>query len=147
VEDLELLGAPRAWLWVVLGGTAIAIPTLFRGFLRRGKGSRHEKRFWLQRAPQFAAAINLFLVSCAFEAIEFVLGTGEPAFATALASRSSSLVGSLSGLRFLPTRRSSTGSRCAKLVRIASFSTRFTRGSSYSCWGVQAPPCLRSVLS
>lgn len=81
MEELELLGAPRAWLWVVLGGTAIAIPALFRGFIRRGRGSRHESRFWLQRAPQLAAGINLFLVSCAFEAIEFVLGTGEPAFA------------------------------------------------------------------
>jgi protein-S-isoprenylcysteine O-methyltransferase Ste14 len=81
VEDLELFGAPRAWLWVVLGGTALAVPALVRGFLRRGKGPRHEKSFWLQRAPQLAAGINLFLVSCAFEAIEFVLGSGEPAFA------------------------------------------------------------------
>lgn len=81
MEELELFGAPRAWLWVVLGGTALAVPALVRGFLRRGKGPRHEKRFWVQRAPQLAAGLNLFLVSCAFEAIEFVLGNGEPAFA------------------------------------------------------------------
>jgi protein-S-isoprenylcysteine O-methyltransferase Ste14 len=54
-----------------------------RGFLRRGRGPRHEHNFWLQRAPQLAAGLNLFLVACAFEAIEFVLGTGEPAFAKA----------------------------------------------------------------
>ena len=83
MDELELFGAPRAWLWLVLGGTALAVPTLLRGFVRRGKGSRHEKRFWLQRAPQLAAGANLFLVSAAFEAIEFVLGTGEPAFAKA----------------------------------------------------------------
>ena len=81
MEQLELLGAPRAWLWVVLGGTALAVPALVRGFLRRGRGSRHERGFWLQRAPQLAAGLNLFLVSCAFEAIEFALGSGEPAFA------------------------------------------------------------------
>lgn len=88
MDDLELFGAPRAWLWLVLGGTALAVPTLLRGFLRRGKGSRHEKRFWLQRAPQLAAGANLFFVSAAFEAIEFVLGTGEPAFAKATFSAS-----------------------------------------------------------
>ncbi len=54
--------------------TALALPTLLRGFIRRGKGPRHERGFWLQRAPQLAAGINLFLVSCAFEAIELVLG-------------------------------------------------------------------------
>ena len=83
MEELELFGAPRAWLWVALCGTAVAVPSLLRGFLRRGRGLRHEKRFFLQRAPQLAAGINLFLVSCSFEAIEFVLGNGEPAFAKA----------------------------------------------------------------
>lgn len=83
MEQLELFGAPRAWLWVTLGGTALAVPALLRGFVRRGRGRRHEQRFWIQRAPQLAAGLNLFLVSCAFEAIEFVLGSGEPAFAPA----------------------------------------------------------------
>jgi protein-S-isoprenylcysteine O-methyltransferase Ste14 len=81
MDQLELFGAPRAWLWLVLAGTALGIPALVRGFARRGRGPRHERGFWLQRAPQLAAGVNLFVVSCGFEAIELVLGTGEPAFA------------------------------------------------------------------
>jgi protein-S-isoprenylcysteine O-methyltransferase Ste14 len=102
VEELELLGAPRAWLWVVLSGSALAIPALLRGFIRRGKGPRHERRFWLQRAPQLAAGINLVLVSCAFEAIEFVLGTGEPAFAKATFSAAREYLPALSLALVLP---------------------------------------------
>jgi protein-S-isoprenylcysteine O-methyltransferase Ste14 len=81
MDDVELLGAPQAWLWLVISATAVAVPALIRGFARRGHGARRDNQFWLQRAPQLAAGINLLMVSAAFEAIEFVLGTGEPAFA------------------------------------------------------------------
>jgi len=80
MDQLELYGAPRAWLWLTLGAMTLAMPALIRGFLRRGTGRRYEKRFVIQRAPQLAIGVTLFLVSAAFEAIELVLGTGEPAF-------------------------------------------------------------------
>jgi len=80
MDHLELYGAPRAWLWLTLGAITLAMPALIRGFLRRGTGRRYERRFAIQRAPQLAIGVTLFLVSAAFEAIEFVLGTGEPAF-------------------------------------------------------------------
>ncbi|MDZ7296111.1 MAG: isoprenylcysteine carboxylmethyltransferase family protein [candidate division KSB1 bacterium] len=80
MDDLELYGAPRAWLWLTLSAITLAVPALVGGFLRRGAGRRYEKRFIIQRAPQLAIGVTLFLVSAAFEAIEFVLGTGEPAF-------------------------------------------------------------------
>jgi len=80
MDHLELYGAPRAWLWLTLGAITLAVPALIRGFLRRGTGWRYEKRFAIQRAPQLAIGVTLFLVSAAFEVIEFVLGTGEPAF-------------------------------------------------------------------
>jgi protein-S-isoprenylcysteine O-methyltransferase Ste14 len=80
MDHLELYGAPRAWLWLTLGAITLAVPALIRGFLRRGTGRRYEKRFVIQRAPQLAIGATLVLVGVAFEAIEFVLGTGEPAF-------------------------------------------------------------------
>jgi hypothetical protein len=80
MNHLELYGAPRAWLWLPLGALTPAAPALIRGFLRRGTEQRYEKRFVIQRAPQLAIGVTLFLVSAAFEAIGLVLGTGEPAF-------------------------------------------------------------------
>src|SRR5262245_43023652 len=80
MDHPELYGAPRAWLWLTLGAITLAVPALIRGFLRRGTGRRYEKRFIIQRAPQRAIGVHSFLVGAAFEAIEFVLGTGEPAF-------------------------------------------------------------------
>ncbi len=81
IAQLELYGAPLLWLWSASLAMAAASPVLIRGFLRRGKGIRHEKRWEIQRAPQLAIGINLFVLVLAFESIELVLGTGEPAFA------------------------------------------------------------------
>jgi protein-S-isoprenylcysteine O-methyltransferase Ste14 len=36
-----------------------ATPALIGGFRRRGTGRIHEKRFWIQRAPQLAVAVNV----------------------------------------------------------------------------------------
>jgi catechol 2,3-dioxygenase-like lactoylglutathione lyase family enzyme len=57
---------------------------LIRGLLRRGTGTRYERSFWIQRAPQLAIATSLLLVMVAFEAIELRLGSGDPSFGHAL---------------------------------------------------------------
>jgi protein-S-isoprenylcysteine O-methyltransferase Ste14 len=83
MDRLELWGAPLAWLWCFVIAGAIALPPLVRGALRWGRGVRHERRFWIQRAPQIALGLDLMLVMLAFESIELVLGTGEPSFGKA----------------------------------------------------------------
>jgi protein-S-isoprenylcysteine O-methyltransferase Ste14 len=83
MDDLELLGAPLAWLWLFLGTQLCAAPALLRGLLRRGTGPRYERSFWIQRAPQLAIAVSLLLAMVAFEAIELRLGSGVPAFGRA----------------------------------------------------------------
>ena len=83
MTDLELLGAPLAWLWLFIAVQVLVLPALVRGLLRRGSGKRHERNFSVQRAPQIAIATSLALVVVAFEAIELRLGTGEPLFGRA----------------------------------------------------------------
>jgi protein-S-isoprenylcysteine O-methyltransferase Ste14 len=78
--QLELYGAPLGWLWVGGIAMALATPALIRGFLRRGRGIRYESCWLTQRAPQIAIGLNLLVLVLAFEAIELVLGTGEPSF-------------------------------------------------------------------
>ena len=80
MSDLELLGAPLAWLWLFIATQVVAVPALVRGLVRRGSGKRYERNFWVQRAPQIAIATSLALVVVAFEAIELRLGSGEPSF-------------------------------------------------------------------
>jgi protein-S-isoprenylcysteine O-methyltransferase Ste14 len=80
MNDLELLGAPLAWLWLFIATQVCAAPALIRGLLRRGTGRRYEQNFWIQRAPQLAIATSLLLAIVAFEAIELRLGSGDPSF-------------------------------------------------------------------
>ncbi len=78
--QLELAGAPLAWLWLFIITSAIAVPQLVMGLIRRGTGIRRESSFLIQRAPQLAAGLVFSLVMVSFEVIEFSLGTGEPSF-------------------------------------------------------------------
>ena len=80
MTDLELLGAPLAWLWLFIATQVLVVPALVRGLMRRGSGTRYERNFWVQRAPQIAIATSLAVVAVAFEAIELRLGSGEPLF-------------------------------------------------------------------
>ena len=83
MNDLELLGAPLAWLCLFATTQVLIAPALIRGLMRRGSGKRYERNFWVQRAPQIAIATSLAIVVVAFEAIELKLGTGEPSFGRA----------------------------------------------------------------
>ncbi len=56
MSDLELLGAPLAWLWLFVATQVLVVPALVRGLMRRGSGTRYEHSFWVQRAPQIAIA-------------------------------------------------------------------------------------------
>ena len=87
MSQLELAGAPLAWLWLFIITSVIALPWLIRGLMRRGTGLRRGSSFLIQRAPQIAAGLVFSLVSVSFEAIEFALGTGEPAFGKSLFER------------------------------------------------------------
>ncbi len=80
MAELELAGAPLAWLWLFGLTVALALPPLIRGLVRRGTGMHHERSFLIQRAPQLATWLAFSLVTVSFEAIEFTLGSGEPAF-------------------------------------------------------------------
>lgn len=80
MAELELTGAPLAWLWLFVITVTLALPPVVRGLDRRGTGARHEQSFTIQRAPQLATGLVFSLVTVSFEAIEFSLGTGEPAF-------------------------------------------------------------------
>ena len=74
LHDLELLGAPLAWLWLFIAVQVLVVPALVRGLVRRGSGKRYERNFWVQRAPQIAIATSLALAVVGFEAIELRLG-------------------------------------------------------------------------
>jgi protein-S-isoprenylcysteine O-methyltransferase Ste14 len=51
---------------IVLIGGAIATPALAKGFKRRGTGVKYERNFLIQRAPQFAALLNVTVITLAF---------------------------------------------------------------------------------
>lgn len=51
---------------VVIIGSAIAMPTLIKGFVRRGTGVKYEQNFIIQRAPQYASLFNIALLAIAF---------------------------------------------------------------------------------
>jgi protein-S-isoprenylcysteine O-methyltransferase Ste14 len=74
-------------MWLLILTAALALPPLLRGLRRRGTGVRHERSFLIQRAPQLATGLALSLAMVSFEAIEFSLGTGEPAFGRRLFER------------------------------------------------------------
>ena len=80
MAQLELAGAPLAWLWLFIITSTIALPPLVMGLIRRGTGIRGDASFLIQRAPQLAVALVFSLVAVSFEVIEFALGTGEPSF-------------------------------------------------------------------
>ena len=44
-----------------------SLPIIVRGIRRRGTGETHESLFWIQRAPQIAVVLNVFLIVAAFE--------------------------------------------------------------------------------
>ena len=103
MTNLELYGAPLAWLWLVIVASVSAIPALIRAFLRRATGLRYEKRFSIQRAPQLAIAANLLVLTVCFEAIETVLGTGRPTFGETFFREWSPLLPLLSVALVLPS--------------------------------------------
>ena len=103
VEQLELAGAPLTWLWVFIATSAIALPQLMMGLIRRGTGTRRDSSFLLQRAPQLAVGLVFSLVAVSFEVIEFALGTGEPSFGKHLFERHIALLPIASLALVLPT--------------------------------------------
>ena len=92
MAQLELAGAPLAWLWLLIITAALALPQLLRGLRRRGTGTRHERSFLIQRAPQIATGLVFSLVTVSFEVIEFSLGTGEPSYGKHLFERHAELL-------------------------------------------------------
>jgi protein-S-isoprenylcysteine O-methyltransferase Ste14 len=60
-------------------GTLIALPVLIKGFGRAGKGVFYERHFWLQRAPQFASLLTIFLLVAAFLTKNNIWFAGQPA--------------------------------------------------------------------
>ena len=80
MSEVELAGAPLAYLVILTLTSAAAVLPLVRGLVRRGTGDSHAATFWIQRAPQFAALSVFSIVIVAFEAVEFELGTGAPTF-------------------------------------------------------------------
>ena len=103
MSDLELFGAPLAWLWLFIAVQVLVLPALIRGLVRRGSGKRYEISFRVQRAPQIAIATSLALVVLAFEAIELRLGSGEPSFGRAFFESLGSGLPVLSLALVLPT--------------------------------------------
>ncbi len=101
--QLELGGAPLAWLWLFIITSAVALPQLLRGLIRRGTGIRRERSFLIQRAPQLAVGLVFSLVMASFEVIEFSLGTGEPSFGKDLFERYIALLPIASLALVLPT--------------------------------------------
>jgi len=57
VPSLNWSAAALAYLF--LATSIAAIPALVGGFRRRGTGRVYENRFWIQRAPQIAVAVNV----------------------------------------------------------------------------------------
>lgn len=47
-------------------GAVVATPVLYRGFSRRGKGVFYERKFLIQRAPQYMTLVNVILITLAF---------------------------------------------------------------------------------
>ncbi len=92
VAQLELAGAPLAWLWLFIVTSALAAPKLLLGLVRRGTGIRRDSSFLIQRAPQLAVASVFSLMMVSFEVIEFSLGTGEPSFGKDLFERNITLL-------------------------------------------------------
>lgn len=45
----------------------LSVPVLVQGLRRRGTGREYESLFWLQRAPQIAALLNIGVVFAAFD--------------------------------------------------------------------------------
>ena len=103
MEQLELGGAPLTWLWVFIVTSAIALPQLLMGLIRRGTGIRRDSSFLLQRAPQLAVGLVFSLVAVSFEVIEFALGTGEPSFGKDAFGRHAALLPIASLALVLPT--------------------------------------------
>ncbi len=103
MEQLELGGAPLTWLWVFIVASAIALPQLLMGLIRRGTGIRRDSSFLLQRAPQLAVGLVFSLVAVSFEVIEFSLGTGEPSFGKDVFGRHAALLPIASLALVLPT--------------------------------------------
>ncbi len=103
MEQLELAGAPLMWLWVFIVTSAIALPQLLKGLIRRGTGIRRDPSFLLQRAPQLAVGLVFSLVAVSFEVIEFALGTGEPSFGKDVFGRHAALLPIASLALVLPT--------------------------------------------
>jgi len=130
MTDTELWGAARMWLWLVLTATTIALPALFRGFLRRDTGLQYERNFWVQRAPQFAIALNLFGLSASFEAIELFLGTGEPAFGKVFFQAWAPYLPALSLALVVPAGIAGTIAWCG--VVLSAFGLVFLVGGWYS---------------
>jgi len=64
---LEFFNAPTwATVAVLLVGSAIAAPVLYKGFVRRGSGVKYEVNFMIQRAPQYASLFNILLIVISF---------------------------------------------------------------------------------
>jgi protein-S-isoprenylcysteine O-methyltransferase Ste14 len=76
---------------LAVGGAVVAAPVLIKGFKRRGSGTKYERNFLIQRAPQFLSLLNVLLIVLAFllyidfplplaesQLIPFVLSRGEP---------------------------------------------------------------------
>ncbi|PWT96791.1 MAG: hypothetical protein C5B53_08945 [Candidatus Melainabacteria bacterium] len=63
---MQLNGPTVATCLIVALGAAVSTPVLVQGFTRRGTGVKYEKRFSIQRAPQFATLVNVALVVIAF---------------------------------------------------------------------------------
>lgn len=68
------------WFTVALVsvGTLIAIPVLIKGFSRAGKGVVYEQNFWIQRAPQLASLLTIFLLVAAFMAANNIVLATQP---------------------------------------------------------------------
>ncbi len=91
-----------AWLWLFIVTAVAATPPLVLGFVRRGTGVR-DPSFLIQRAPQIAMGLVLSLAMVSFEAIEFAIGNGEPAFGKSLFEKHQGLLPIASLALVLPT--------------------------------------------
>jgi protein-S-isoprenylcysteine O-methyltransferase Ste14 len=51
-------------MYAILGiGLLFAVPVLAKGFMRRGTGTKYEKNFLIQRAPQLVSVFTIFLIA------------------------------------------------------------------------------------
>ena len=101
MDQLELSGAPLAWLWLFIITAIVSTPPLALGLIRRGRGVR-DPSFLIQRAPQIAVGLIFSLAMISFEAIEFALGNGEPAFGKSLFQKNQALLPIVSLAMVLP---------------------------------------------